>query len=70
MRDTSNLTHLDNMTVADIRKALAHLRRMWAAHNTIQPIYTCTELIHGVSTAEFCFHFVMSHHAKRHQKVR
>lgn len=61
---------MDEMSVADIRKALSQLRRMWANHSTIEPIYTSTVLIGTMSTAEFCFQFVMGHHAKRHQKAR
>jgi len=66
-----NLMHttVDRMTVADIRKALSKLRRDWSDHSQIHPIYTSTTLTHDMSMSEFCFRFVMGHHAKRHQKT-
>ena len=66
-----NLTHgIDEMSVAEIRKSLAAIRRDWSRHSPIHPVYTCTVLAHNMSMAEFCFRFVMGHHAKRHHKAR
>ena len=67
--DRGNLMakHFDDLNVAEVRKCLAALRKKWAAHSQIRPLYTSTPVLEGLSTAEFCFCFVMSHHAKRHK---
>lgn len=59
---------IDNMTVADVRKALSLLRKEWSNHTCVQPFFPSQKLTEHLSISEFAFKFVMGHHAKRHAK--
>jgi hypothetical protein len=61
---------IDSMTVAEVRKALAQMRKKWGQHSVMRPFYPSSTLIHDLSTSEFAFQFVMGHHHKRHQKTK
>lgn len=60
---------IQNMSVADVRKALALMRKEWTNHTFVQPFFPSKKLIDDMTIAEFAFRFVMGHHAKRHAKV-
>ena len=59
---------ISNMSVADVRKALANMRKDWAKHSCVQPFFTSAKLTEELSVSEFAFKFVMGHHHKRHSK--
>lgn len=61
-------TNIENMSVAEVRKALAYMRKEWSQHSVMHPFCPCKILIKDISTSEFAFQFVMGHHHKRHQK--
>lgn len=65
--DTSK-TNIEDMSVAEVRKALAQMRKEWSQHSVMRPFFPCKVLIKDISTSEFAFQFVMGHHHKRHQK--
>lgn len=54
--------------VADVRKALAHVRRIWELHTPDRPINLCQKVHTGSTVAEFAFEFVLIHHTKRLQR--
>lgn len=57
------------MTVAEVRKSLAFMRKEWARHSAIHPFYTSQVLPNtDLRMADFAFRFVMGHHHKRHHK--
>ena len=60
------------LTVADVRKCLAKLREMWAAHAPDYPMDLSTDVWVNqdsqLSASEFAFKFVIGHHKKRHLK--
>ena len=59
---------IDNMSVAQVRRALAQLRRSWDEHAPDNPIFP-SDLLPNLMTLEmFAFLFVLSHHERRHQK--
>lgn len=64
---TSSVT---DMTVADVRKSLACMRREWLKHSCVLPFFPSQELSTKEQTiSEFAFRFVMGHHHKRHIKA-
>lgn len=67
---TGQASTIDDMTVAEVRKSLALLRKEWSNHSAMHPICPSAPLINDMSMSEFCFRFVMGHHHKRHQKSR
>ena len=57
------------MSVAEVRKALSHMRREWGRHSCVLPFFPCQQLPDtSLTISEFAFKFVMGHHHKRHQK--
>jgi hypothetical protein len=58
----------ESIEVADVRRSLAFVRKCWEEQTPHKPMFTCTHIPIGLSTAEFCFKFVMGHHTKRHVK--
>ena len=54
-----------DLSVAQIRRALASLRNQWAKHSPANPIYLSEELEGGIHVSTFCFNFVINHHSKR-----
>lgn len=64
-----SLSSVEDMTVADVRKALSHMRREWQKHSAICPFFPSHALPNSdMSVSEFAFRFVMGHHYKRHTK--
>ena len=60
---------ITDMSVAEVRKALSHMRREWQKHSCVRPFFPCHTLPTSEMTiSEFAFRFVMGHHHKRHQK--
>ena len=60
---------ITDMSVAEVRKALSHMRRDWQKHSCVHPFFPCQTLPASTMTiSEFAFRFVMGHHHKRHQK--
>lgn len=58
-----------DMSVAEVRKSLSHMRKEWSRHSCVLPFFPCLELPHTeITVSEFAFRFVMGHHHKRHQK--
>lgn len=57
------------LSVADIRKALNLIRQRWSAHAPNSPLIPAADLMHGMTTSSFCLHFVLGHHTKRHNKI-
>lgn len=65
---------IDDMSVAEVRKALSHMRREWANHSNIKPFLPANKIATASSTemtmSEFSFRFIMGHHSKRHSHSR
>lgn len=60
---------ITDMSVAEVRKALSHMRREWQKHSCVHPFFPCQMLpASSLTISEFAFRFVMGHHHKRHQK--
>ena len=59
---------IQEMSVADVRKALANMRKEWSKHSSVHPFFPSKHLTHELTIAEFAFRFVMGHHEKRHHK--
>lgn len=61
---------ITNMSVAEVRKALAFMRKGWSKHSRVQPFFPCQALPNtNMVVSDFAFRFVMGHHHKRHQKT-
>lgn len=60
---------IEDMSVAEVRKALSQMRKEWNRHSVMKPFYPCKTLTSNLSISEFSFQFVMGHHHKRHQKI-
>ena len=59
---------IENMSVADVRKALSQMRKKWQKHSCIHPFFPSHDITTDMTVSEFSFRFVMGHHEKRHQK--
>lgn len=67
--ERSMTSAIQDMTVAEVRKSLAHMRKEWNKHSGVQPFFPCATLPNSrTSMSEFAFRFVMGHHEKRHNK--
>lgn len=66
--DRSMTSAIDSMTVADVRKSLAFMRKEWLRHSCVNPFFPSKKLSENLTISEFAFKFVMGHHAKRHAK--
>lgn len=64
------MSNLTQFRVSDIRKSLQTIRRAWERNEPSAPFLPSAEVMPGVTASEFCLHFVMSHHRKRHDKPR
>ena len=67
--DMNEEEKIEDMSVAEVRKALSQMRKDWNQHSVMKPFYPCKKLINNLSSSEFAFQFVMGHHHKRHQKI-
>jgi len=63
------MSDLTQLSVADVRRALASLRKAWEHHEPFDAIFPSDEILPGVSMSQFCLKLVMEHHAKRHSKT-
>jgi hypothetical protein len=66
---------IDGMSVAEVRRALATMRRSWeeasSGDGAVRPFYmTHDPLVRGHSVQKFSYMFVRGHHAKRLSKNR
>ena len=69
--DASSTSTIQNMSVAEVRKALAFMRREWTKHSCVIPFFPSNMLPDtDLAISEFAFRFVMGHHHKRHQKTQ
>ncbi len=66
--DVASMSAINTMTVADVRKSLAIMRKEWAKHNCVNPFFPSKKITEDLTVSEFSFKFVMGHHAKRHSK--
>ena len=58
-----------DMSVAEVRKALAFMRKEWSQHSSIHPFFPSRILPdYDMNISDFSFKFVMGHHAKRHHR--
>lgn len=61
---------ITDMSVAEVRKALAFMRKEWSKHSSVVPFFSCRPLPNtDLVISDFAFRFVMGHHHKRHQKT-
>lgn len=58
------------MNVAEVRKCLTMVRKLWDNNAPESPICLSEVMPNEMLVSEFCFYFVMGHHAKRHNKSR
>jgi hypothetical protein len=66
---------IDGMSVAEVRRALATMRRSWeeasSGDGAVCPFYmTHVPIVRGHSVQEFSYMFVRGHHTKRLKKNR
>tara|TARA_B100001769_G_C21894791_1_gene483365 strand:- start:65 stop:295 length:231 start_codon:yes stop_codon:yes gene_type:complete len=59
---------IKDMSVADVRKALASMRKEWQKHSCVNPFFPSQQITNTLNVSEFSFAFVLGHHAKRHAK--
>jgi len=59
---------IQDMTGAEVRKALGKIRTMWYQSGPNCPVFICSNLVRDKTIAEFCTEFVYGHHLKRHHK--
>ena len=60
---------ITDMSVAEVRKSLAYMRKEWSRHTHVLPFFPCQPLPNtNMVVSDFAFRFVMGHHHKRHQK--
>ena len=56
----------DDYSIADVRRRLHEIRRLWRANAPATPFFTSARVDEsGTTAAEFAYHFVLSHHRKR-----
>ena len=55
---------------ANVRKALHRLRQMWEQHGPASPLCLIEELEPGVTLAEFCVQFLLTHTPQRLRSAR
>lgn len=60
---------VNNMSVANVRRALAQMRSLWSEHSPETPLNLTAQLFNGMTVAHFAMLFVMGHHSKRHAKT-
>ena len=65
-REMTSAIH--GMTVAEVRKCLSALRKIWAGHGINNPIDLSYKLSNNFCISHFAFEFVLGHHKKRHLK--
>ena len=67
--DQSMTSAINDMSVAEVRKALSFMRKEWSHHSHVLPFFSCQQLPNtNLTVSDFAFRFVMGHHHKRHQK--
>jgi hypothetical protein len=59
---------VQDMTVAEVRRALGKIRQLWYQSSPAAPLFICDALVRDKTIAEFCTEFVYGRHLKRHQK--
>jgi hypothetical protein len=61
----------EELTVAEVRKALSILRRTWEDNPQGRPMYLCDSLgVKNLSIQSFAFKFVTGHHVKRQKTLQ
>ena len=65
---TLPLSAVQDMTVAEVRKALHKMRQLWFKSTPNNPLFICSILVGEKTIADFCTEFVYGHHMKRHYK--
>ncbi len=67
--DGSAGSAVQDMTVAEVRKALQKIRQLWFQSVPNNPLFISSTLfVKDKTIAEFCTEFVYGHHLKRHYK--
>ena len=51
--------------VADVRRSLAHIRKMWMQQTTNSPLLLSDAVSDTMSVSSFAFSFVLGHHLQR-----
>jgi hypothetical protein len=59
---------IPDLSVADIRRALALLRDQWTSSTPDAPMFICDKLFRDMTIQEFTSRFVLGQHLKRHAK--
>jgi len=59
---------IQNMSVADVRKALGEVRKRATLQTSNKPMYITDQLTEDFTIQDFCLKFVCGHHDKRHNK--
>jgi len=57
---------IEDMSVAEVRKALSVMRKEWSHHCAVKPFSPSNILVNNMTISNFSFRFVMGHHSKRH----
>ena len=67
--DRTITSAIQDMTVAEVRKSLAYMRKEWSKHSRVMPFFPSQLLPNSpLMVSDFAFRFVMGHHHKRHQR--
>ena len=61
---------IPDMSVADVRGALAEIRKHAYNQTKERPLRIYEKLSNGMMMAEFCLMFELGHHSKRHNKAK
>ena len=72
MESERNITSaIQDMSVAEVRKSLAFMRKEWSKHSRVMPFFPSQSLPNtDMMISDFAFRFVMGHHHKRHQRCQ
>ena len=55
----------DVVYVADVRRCLSHIRKVWLTQTINTPLLLSDEVSNDMTIARFAFRFVLGHHARR-----
>jgi hypothetical protein len=59
---------VENMTIAQVRRALQQIRDRWHTHSPATPICPSDFLFNGMTQEEFSARFSLDQHRRRHNK--
>ena len=58
-----------DLSVAEVRRTLAKIRKQWKQHSAIQPFIPSHSITDDLLISDFSFRFILAHHNKRHHRT-